>query len=147
MMTKRELFVTYFLFFLSFFCFAANKGVEAKPAVFQTTYQVVSPNFLHTPSPAILPACSTVSSKATSQTTYQVVSPASSPEGVKFAYLTDVHISVGTTNVDDLENSVKDINALGDIDFVILGGDITEFGSDAEILLAKSVLDKLTCPY
>ncbi|MCK9627032.1 MAG: PQQ-binding-like beta-propeller repeat protein [Bacteroidales bacterium] len=66
---------------------------------------------------------------------------------VKFAYLTDVHISVGTTNVEDLENSVKDINTMGDIEFVILGGDITEFGSDQEILLAKSILDKLTCPY
>lgn len=79
--------------------------------------------------------------------TSEIVSPATSSEEVKFAYLTDVHISVGTTNVEDLENSVKDINALGDINFVILGGDITEFGSDAEILLAKSVLDKLTCPY
>lgn len=83
----------------------------------------------------------------TLQTKFKVASSASSHEGVKFAYLADVHISVGTTNVEDLENSVKDINTMGDIEFVILGGDITEFGSDQEILLAKSILDKLTCPY
>lgn len=95
---------------------------------------------------------------------------------VRFAYLADVHISIGTTNIEDLENSVKDINALNAsgggathvnlsslsfaggnnsgssvtgkfVDFVIVAGDVTEFGSDEEIALAKSILDKLTVPY
>jgi len=74
---------------------------------------------------------------------------------VRFAYLADVHISVGTTSVEDLENSVRDINVLNAsmsaggkfIDFVIVAGDVTEFGSDEEIALAKLILDKLTVPY
>jgi len=66
---------------------------------------------------------------------------------VRFAYLADLHISDVATNVEDLEISVKDINSLKGIDFVILAGDITEFGSDEEILLAKSIVDKLTIPY
>jgi len=74
---------------------------------------------------------------------------------VRFAYLADVHISVGTTSVEDLENSVRDINVLNAsmsaggkfIDIVIVAGDVTEFGSDEEIVLAKLILDKLTVPY
>jgi len=66
---------------------------------------------------------------------------------VKFAYLTDTHVSIGTTSVDDLEYSVNDINSLKDVDFVIIGGDITEFGSDLEIAAAKSILDRLKVPY
>ena len=66
---------------------------------------------------------------------------------VRFAYLADLHVSDVATNVEDLETSVKDINNLKGIDFVILAGDITEFGSDEEILLAKSIVDKLTIPY
>ena len=65
---------------------------------------------------------------------------------VRFAYLADLHISDVATNVEDYEISVKDINTLKDIDFVILAGDITEFGSDEEILLAKSITDRLKVP-
>ncbi|MFA6334609.1 MAG: PQQ-binding-like beta-propeller repeat protein [Bacteroidales bacterium] len=66
---------------------------------------------------------------------------------IKFAYLADLHISDATAPAEDLENSVRDINTLKDIDFVIFAGDITEFGSDREILLAKSIIDKLSVPY
>jgi len=117
MITTRSLFVIFTLSFLPICSFTEASTTEPKPT------------------------------SSREKTFQQPISPATLSEEVKFAYLTDLHISVGTTNVDDLENSVKDINALGDIDFVILGGDITEFGSDTEILLAKSVLDKLTCPY
>lgn len=169
MITTRSLLVTYALFFLSSFCFAEGGNTPSNPSLRQAiTPATVSDNpdgsfnraFLPEPgiqpsdcchifSSAIQPSplhpdCSSIIQPAHIQ---QTTTPATSSKRVKFAYLTDVHISVGTTNVDDLENSVNDINALGDIDFVILGGDITEFGSDAEILLAKSVLDKLTCPY
>ncbi|HCV15081.1 MAG TPA: metallophosphoesterase, partial [Rikenellaceae bacterium] len=65
---------------------------------------------------------------------------------VRFAYLADLHISDVATNVEDYEISVKDINTLKDINFVILAGDITEFGSDEEILLAKSITDRLKVP-
>ncbi|NCB20056.1 MAG: hypothetical protein EOM61_10610, partial [Bacteroidia bacterium] len=99
MITTRSLFVIFTLFFLSICSFAEAGANEPK----QVTVQVT----LHVSSQAALPITS------------QVASPANSSEEVRFAYLTDVHISVGTTNVDDLENSVKDINALDDIDFVI----------------------------
>lgn len=141
MITTRSLFVTFSLIFLSICCFAENRTNEPKPVFAPLTTSQVASN-----SNTALRAANNLS-QAFSDASSQIFAPATSSEGVKFAYLTDVHISVGTTNVEDLENSVKDINALGDIDFVILGGDITEFGSDAEILLAKSVLDKLTCPY
>lgn len=65
----------------------------------------------------------------------------------KFAYLADTHISDVITNVEDLELSIDDINSLEDIDFVIFAGDITEFGSDEEILLAKEIIDRLKIPY
>jgi len=66
---------------------------------------------------------------------------------VRFAYLADLHISEAAPASIDLESSVNDINSMSDIDFVILAGDITEFGSDVEIERAKSILDKLTVPY
>lgn len=66
---------------------------------------------------------------------------------VRFALLADLHISEVASNVEDLEISVRDINSLKGIDFVIFAGDITEFGSDEEILLAKSIIDKLNVPY
>jgi len=66
---------------------------------------------------------------------------------IKFAYLADLHISDGAGPAADLEKSVQDINTLKGVDFVIIAGDITEFGSDKEILLAKSIIDKLTVPY
>lgn len=65
----------------------------------------------------------------------------------KFAYLADIHISDGTSSVEDLEASVADINSQKDLDFAILAGDITEFGSDKEILKAKHILDNLGIPY
>ncbi|MDP3452846.1 MAG: PQQ-binding-like beta-propeller repeat protein, partial [Bacteroidales bacterium] len=66
---------------------------------------------------------------------------------VRFAFLADLHISDVATNVEDLEISVAHINSLKGIDFVIFAGDITEFGSDEEIYLAKSIIDKLNVPY
>lgn len=64
-----------------------------------------------------------------------------------FAYLADVHIALGGESVEDAEACVRDINANPDIAFSILAGDITEFGSDEEIALAKSIFDKLDKPY
>lgn len=65
----------------------------------------------------------------------------------KFAYLADIHVDAWTLSVEDLESSVADINSQKDIDFVIFAGDITEFGSDEEIMKAKEVMDKLVIPY
>ena len=62
---------------------------------------------------------------------------------VRFAFITDVHIAVGAPSVEDLRLCVRDINRQQELDFVIFGGDITDFGSDEEIALAKSLIDSL----
>lgn len=65
----------------------------------------------------------------------------------RFAYLADLHVSDVAANVEDLEFSIADIVAQDSLDFVIFAGDITEFGSDEEIGLAKSIMDRLDIPY
>lgn len=64
----------------------------------------------------------------------------------KFAHVTDTHVG-GATGEEDLRRTVKDLNTLKDIDFVILSGDITEFGADHELKLAKRILDSLQLPW
>jgi outer membrane protein assembly factor BamB/Icc-related predicted phosphoesterase len=64
----------------------------------------------------------------------------------RFAWLSDTHI--GSPNAAaDFEAAVQDINGTPDIAFVILSGDITEMGSDAEFEQAKGILDRLEKPF
>ncbi|MDP3915155.1 MAG: PQQ-binding-like beta-propeller repeat protein [Bacteroidota bacterium] len=63
----------------------------------------------------------------------------------RFAHVTDTHVG-GSTGAEDLLRTVEDINQLPDVDFMILSGDVTEFGSEEELLEAKSILSKLTKP-
>ena len=63
----------------------------------------------------------------------------------RFAHVTDTHVG-GSTGAEDLMRTVEDINQLTDVDFMILSGDVTEFGSEEELLEAKSILSKLTKP-
>lgn len=67
-------------------------------------------------------------------------------QSFQFAHITDTHVG-GATGAEDLRRTVADVNSLKDIDFLILSGDVTEFGSDAEFHLAKQILDSLTAPY
>ncbi|WP_293925297.1 PQQ-binding-like beta-propeller repeat protein [Sphingobacterium sp. UBA6320] len=67
-------------------------------------------------------------------------------QSFKFAHVTDTHVG-GATGEEDLRRTVKDLNTLKDIDFVILSGDITEFGADHELILAKQILDSLSLPW
>src|SRR5690606_38663174 len=60
----------------------------------------------------------------------------------QFAHVTDTHVG-GSTGEEDLRATVADINTQAALDFVIVSGDITEFGSDAELMLAKQILDSL----
>ncbi len=64
----------------------------------------------------------------------------------KFALITDTHVG-NPANNEDLMRTVDDINGLSDIDFVIHAGDVTEFGSDHELTMAKTILDKLNKPF
>ena len=66
----------------------------------------------------------------------------------RFAFISDTHI--GSPNGDaeeDLRRTVADINSMHDVAFVVITGDITELGTDAEIKLAKQILDSLDVPY
>lgn len=66
----------------------------------------------------------------------------------RFAQLTDIHISRNSaTALQDLTNSVDEINAMDSIAFVIVSGDITDAGDKASMLAAKTQLDRLTIPY
>ncbi len=63
----------------------------------------------------------------------------------RFAHVTDTHIG-GSTGAEDLMRTVEDINRQTDIDFVVISGDVTEFGSEEELLEAKSIISKLNKP-
>jgi outer membrane protein assembly factor BamB/predicted phosphodiesterase len=67
-------------------------------------------------------------------------------QSFRFAWLSDTHVGA-QTGAADLSNSVRDINGLDNIAFVILSGDITEMGSDFQLETAKSILDSLKKPY
>jgi outer membrane protein assembly factor BamB/predicted phosphohydrolase len=67
-------------------------------------------------------------------------------QGFKFAHVSDTHI--GSANADDdLRRTVSNINADTSLSFVVLTGDITDFGSDEEFRLAKQILDSLNKPW
>lgn len=68
-------------------------------------------------------------------------------EPFHFALLTDLHITKGTTAIEDLENSVRQINQSPEIEFVLVTGDVTEFGDKVSLEKAKELLDKLNVPY
>ncbi|MFA3781799.1 PQQ-binding-like beta-propeller repeat protein [Melioribacteraceae bacterium 4301-Me] len=65
---------------------------------------------------------------------------------IRFAWLSDTHVG-NPTGAQDLRNSVKDINSLHGIDFTIISGDITEMGTNEQLLLAKQILDSLNTKY
>lgn len=74
------------------------------------------------------------------------VSPFVHAQQLRFAHVTDIHIGA-STSVEDLTRTINDINKQNDIDFAILSGDITEFGSDEELIQAKSIVSKLNKPW
>jgi outer membrane protein assembly factor BamB/predicted phosphodiesterase len=64
---------------------------------------------------------------------------------LRFAWLSDTHVG-STTGEEDLRASVREINEMRGIQFVIVSGDVTEFGSDAQLATAKRLLDSLRVP-
>lgn len=67
-------------------------------------------------------------------------------QSVRFAFVTDTHVG-GSTGADDLRRTVQDINLDDSLEFVVVTGDITEFGSDTELALARQILDSLNKPW
>lgn len=70
------------------------------------------------------------------------------PKLFRFAFISDTHIgSPNGTAEEDLRRTVSDINAMENIAFVVITGDITELGTNEELQLAKQILDSLDVPY
>ncbi len=67
------------------------------------------------------------------------------PGSLRFAWLSDTHVG-SATGEEDLRTSVQEINKLQGIQFVIVSGDVTEFGSDAQLAEAKKLLDSIRVP-
>ncbi|GAB3894164.1 outer membrane protein assembly factor BamB family protein [Spirosoma agri] len=63
---------------------------------------------------------------------------------IRFAFVTDTHVGAPETAAEDLQRTVNDINAQPAIDFVVVTGDITDFGTEQELTTAKRILDGLT---
>lgn len=66
---------------------------------------------------------------------------------VRFAFLTDLHYSQGSHSIVDLRQCIADVNAQDGLDFVLVGGDLTDFGTDEEIAAVKQMLDSLKYRY
>lgn len=64
----------------------------------------------------------------------------------RFALVSDTHIGFHTALV-DLERTIADINNQPQVEFVVFSGDVTEFGSDEELKLAKSIISRLNKPW
>src|SRR3974390_201648 len=51
---------------------------------------------------------------------------------LRFAWLSDTHVGAGT-GAQDLRDAVRDINSLTGLSFVVLSGDVTEYGSRGQL--------------
>src|SRR5499426_3027682 len=63
----------------------------------------------------------------------------------RFAWLSDTHVG-STTGEEDLRAAVRDINSMTGLSFVVISGDVTEYGSREQLRLAKEILDGLRIP-
>lgn len=64
----------------------------------------------------------------------------------RVAVLADIHVVPGNENEKKLIEAINEINALNDIDFVIVDGDLTNEGSDEQLANTKNLLDKIKHP-
>jgi outer membrane protein assembly factor BamB/Icc-related predicted phosphoesterase len=79
---------------------------------------------------------------------FTLQSNAQEKEPFSFALLSDTHVNENSTDPsEDLMQAIRDINGMPDIEFVVITGDITEFGSDAELIKADSILQQLNKPW
>jgi outer membrane protein assembly factor BamB/predicted phosphohydrolase len=65
---------------------------------------------------------------------------------LRFAFLTDLHISPMGESSEQLALLVQEVNA-GDFDLVVIAGDLSNQGSCDELTNVKTILDELTIPY
>ncbi len=70
---------------------------------------------------------------------------AEQPGSFRFAWLSDTHVG-SSTGEEDLRAAVHEINCLTGLSFVVVSGDVTEYGSREQLRLAKEILDGLKLP-
>ena len=70
---------------------------------------------------------------------------AMSAQAQKFAILSDVHVTPGNANEQQLRLAVQEINQ-SDAQAVLMTGDLTNEGSDVQLRNVKSILDGITKP-
>ncbi len=69
-----------------------------------------------------------------------------SQKQVRFAFLTDLHVSPGSDSETGLATIIDDINK-DSVDFVVITGDITNTGSNAELEAVYNLVSKLKTRY
>ncbi|HWI55884.1 MAG TPA: PQQ-binding-like beta-propeller repeat protein, partial [Bacillota bacterium] len=68
------------------------------------------------------------------------------PASFRFAWLSDTHVGA-SSGAEDLREAVREINSITGLSFVVVSGDVTEYGSREQFRLAKQILDGLQIPY
>jgi outer membrane protein assembly factor BamB/predicted MPP superfamily phosphohydrolase len=63
----------------------------------------------------------------------------------RFAWLSDTHVGA-PTGEEDLRAAINDINSITGLSFVVVSGDVTEYGSREQLQLSKDILDGLKIP-
>jgi outer membrane protein assembly factor BamB/predicted phosphodiesterase len=63
----------------------------------------------------------------------------------RFVFLSDTHVG-STTGEEDLRAAVRDINAMTNLSFVVLSGDVTEYGALEQFKLAHEILSGIKIP-
>lgn len=63
-------------------------------------------------------------------------------DSIRFAFISDTQ-----RWYDETEDVVRDLNRRGDVDFVVHGGDFTDFGVTEEFTWQRDILGKLDVPY
>lgn len=72
----------------------------------------------------------------------KIESAIKSKDTIRFAFISDSHQWLS-----DLSDEIKDINGRDSIDFIIHGGDVTDFGSSREFEWTREKLQKLQKPF
>lgn len=75
-----------------------------------------------------------------------VLQMSSNAKTVKMVILSDIHVTPGNENDKALRKAVEEIN-VGDADAVVLNGDLTNEGSDEQLLNVKKIVDGITKPF
>lgn len=71
-----------------------------------------------------------------------IESKTSGKKSIRFAMISDTQRCY-----DETEDAVSAINARGDIDFVVNGGDMSDFGATKEFLMMRDIYQKFDMPY